>query len=783
MKILSCHIENFGVLSNRDFAFKDGVNTVLEDNGRGKSTLAVFIKAMLFGLPKSTVRDIDDNERKKYLPWQGGAYGGYCEYEAEGRVYRVERYFGDTESQDSVRLLDMAAGRDSDRYDVMRLGQSIFGIDAAGFEKSVYYSQRTLKRDTKDDVYAKLTELMEEDSDMGSFGQADAALKQALAEFNKNNGNDLLSLAKAERDEALRNLENAKNRLAALTQKENEKKELDFLIHNCDAELQTARESLRLTGLRDRYHSYIAKENDFQSAAALLASYEKEFLGSIPSRTEVDGLSGKLEKLFGIESSVNELEQELSDQKNLFALYEKGGTPEQERLAEIARGFDYNPPAQSDLDKATALYGDINRLNHALSALSVKTEAVRQIPSKYALLFGILGFALLVAGLATLFFSQDAGLALLCVGAVSAGAAVAVHIAAGKKKQLRAQEEFNQKQTVLLAQRDGLSKKLDGFFAGYRLEAGDIPKTLMSLQQELGEYNKHREYVGRELERTGSAIDRLTNKLQEYQMLRGAMTAELQAYFDKKGIAYAAGLREGHKKLAARYNEYTIHKTLAADYKRKLDEAEKPALPEGFIPDDPQYDSEALSKKEKYLVAQKNSLSSALLKLENELRDLNKIVELIPEYEDTADRCAARLDQLNKDKVLLSKTRALLREAHDSLAEKYNGKLKEYFNRYASAILGSVVSLTLDAGFDYKIEERGGLRDEAHFSRGLRDLFDIAAHLALTDALFQGEKPFLLLDDPFKNLDDDKLARAKKMLSVLGGERQILYFVCHSSRT
>ena len=49
MKLIKCHIENFGKLSDFTYDFTDGCNTVCEENGWGKSTLAAFLRVMLFG--------------------------------------------------------------------------------------------------------------------------------------------------------------------------------------------------------------------------------------------------------------------------------------------------------------------------------------------------------------------------------------------------------------------------------------------------------------------------------------------------------------------------------------------------------------------------------------------------------------------------------------------------------------------------------------------------------------------------------------------------------------
>ena len=57
MKLIKCHIENFGKLSDFTYDFTDGCNTVCEGNGWGKSTLAAFLRVMLFGFRNEGKRD------------------------------------------------------------------------------------------------------------------------------------------------------------------------------------------------------------------------------------------------------------------------------------------------------------------------------------------------------------------------------------------------------------------------------------------------------------------------------------------------------------------------------------------------------------------------------------------------------------------------------------------------------------------------------------------------------------------------------------------------------
>ena len=68
MKLISMHVDNFGGLHNYDYTFGEGLNVVLHDNGWGKTTMATFLKAMLYGYDTRRSKDITENERKRYLP-------------------------------------------------------------------------------------------------------------------------------------------------------------------------------------------------------------------------------------------------------------------------------------------------------------------------------------------------------------------------------------------------------------------------------------------------------------------------------------------------------------------------------------------------------------------------------------------------------------------------------------------------------------------------------------------------------------------------------------------
>ena len=91
MRITELYIEGFGALSGVKQSFNGGINTVVAKNGSGKTTLCVFIKAMLFGLGDTRRVSLDENDRKKYLPWNAARCGGMLRITHRGKRYRIER--------------------------------------------------------------------------------------------------------------------------------------------------------------------------------------------------------------------------------------------------------------------------------------------------------------------------------------------------------------------------------------------------------------------------------------------------------------------------------------------------------------------------------------------------------------------------------------------------------------------------------------------------------------------------------------------------------------------
>lgn len=198
MRLLTCHIENFGKLSDFSYDFADGYNAIVLPNGAGKSTFAAFIRVMFYGFAGETKRTEIERERKRYQPWQGGTYGGQVTFTVDGKYYLLSRVFGKTAKGDSFRLQDADTLLDSTDY-TEQVGQELFGIDAESFQRTIYIGQAECAAfAATDSVSAKLGNQMEETEDMASYDVANKKLADAINQLSDKRSTG--KLAKLERE-------------------------------------------------------------------------------------------------------------------------------------------------------------------------------------------------------------------------------------------------------------------------------------------------------------------------------------------------------------------------------------------------------------------------------------------------------------------------------------------------------------------------------------------------------------------------------------------------------
>ena len=244
MKLIKCYIENFGGLTKYEISFKPGITVIEEPNGFGKTTLAEFIRAMFYGFPRGT-KTLEKNTRKKYLPWQGGKFGGNLVFEHNGKEYRIDRTFGNVPRLDTFSICDAKTRKKSLDF-TENIGLELFGLDADSFERSTYMPQlMDGSALVTTGIQAKLGNLVEDTNDINNFDKAVAALRSKRSSYIPFRGNGGAVADDVAHISSLYNeLENSDAICDQLQQAHKEAGELKTLRQLKEASLETVRQGI-----------------------------------------------------------------------------------------------------------------------------------------------------------------------------------------------------------------------------------------------------------------------------------------------------------------------------------------------------------------------------------------------------------------------------------------------------------------------------------------------------------------------------------------------------------
>ena len=379
MKLLKAYIENFGKISKTEYDFNSGLTTFCYENGYGKTTLATFIRAMFYSLPKVTTKS-NFNDREHFYPFNGGKFGGNLTYEHEGDVYKIVRFFDKkSETKDEFTFYK---NDNQITPPLENLGKFLFGVDESSFNRTLYFDKAFNSNISDSDVTFKLTGIVENSEE--GFDSAKASLEEAQKKLKRiGKKGDLFDVAdeifKVNQEiESLKGVENS------IQFKYKERAEIIAELEKAEEERKKVSELVVKKNNYGVYENYLKEAQNYKTE---LENLKKDYPNGLPTEKEIynlNGLADNLSKLNG-EIIANEITSDtLGEYNALKETFKKG------------------VPSNNDIEN---IKNDINSLNQ-------KDKTSKGIKNYPLFLIGLLE---VVVGIVLLFLNQVAGIMFLSV--------------------------------------------------------------------------------------------------------------------------------------------------------------------------------------------------------------------------------------------------------------------------------------------------------------------------------------------------------------------------------
>ncbi len=799
MKLIECYAENFGMLHEYTHKFTPGLNTVYAKNGSGKTTLTAFIKAMLYGFAESRKSTVEDNERLMYKPWQGGRYGGSLTFETGGKVYRIERTFGQKASEDESVVIDAARGIPTLEFgdDV---GRALLGIDRDGFVRTVFLSEKKLTGKIENEsISSKLSELVGADGDVGGYKSAMDALEKRRKFYDKRgSGGEIYALkAKiAECDSALaaleRRREEAKSYELSLAKLEGELAALGEERILLESKLAEERVGLAKMAKTEQFRSML---DNLETGKRNLKALEEYFVNGVPSGAEIDEMRDAAGEVKRLRAEAYAQSPELAELSEFFV--------RETDFAEIDAMFRTEARRAAAADELNSLAARIETANESSKAEFGDTAPDPLVLERHSralakggstlliivLLACIVPIAFLGALVSPWLYSLALPLAVtaIIIGTKRAAEVNAAHAFAGELG-IRG-EDISGK---LLA----LAKRLRDGVASVRENTSRIEVLRQGIAEDGEKVSAFIAFYPHGAYSTGEALEIISEKFKRYYTLkvrdsenrlgREAAEIRMKALEDRVRAflgKYKTVGENPFEEIRVKLNTYNFAKLTV-----ERDEADcrTYASLHGITTDDIVVEP----------IAGGEDVSRLMNENSNRISDLRREHTLLSRtYEDCQIECdradevratregyAEKLAAYTENLDVIKTTEAILTEACENMTSKYIGGTRERFLKYEALIGEEAGEYAIDTDFVITKSDRGATRQMESYSRGTRDLHAFALRLALIDSLYDGNCPLIILDDPFTSFDDKRLEGAKAMVKAIAKGKQVLYFTCTKER-
>lgn len=294
MKIISLQVQSFGKLKRVNLNFNDGINVINNVNGFGKTTMAGFIRAMLYGLSYSKTKGVSDVTR--FQPWDAdGKFGGSMVVEHNGEQLRIERFFGTASRQETLSVVNVKTNKQVEL--LPSAGEALLGLTVESYDRSAYFPQESVELLSNDNLENRLANLVENSAEDYDKVQKNIRDYRRNLRLERGNGGEIYNLECRSRElqTELHNAQNAERRNAEIERRlsaiSGEQQEIARNQSSDAKKSDVLRKQLAQTALTDTEMETVRKVNGLQGKLARVPGEIEQ------DKAHLDDLTDKMRNL------------------------------------------------------------------------------------------------------------------------------------------------------------------------------------------------------------------------------------------------------------------------------------------------------------------------------------------------------------------------------------------------------------------------------------------------------------------------------------------------------
>lgn len=718
MKINKLVAEKFGKLDGVSISLDDRVTVITGKNEAGKSSVAAFIKYMLYGFVASKSPSVAENEKKKYMPWESEFCAGELLFTAkDGKKYRAAR-------KNAAKAYERVFDENDMPTDIKRAGEYFFGVDEACFSRTAFIGESGVSFSGTAELDEAIRNMVVSGDEKINSDKAVKKLDELRRHYlGKNGGTGEIYKLEKEIDELEETLENCRFKHKELMTAQHELDEVTEKIafnagekKKIEREKQN-REALNAKNTLDNLNEL--RDDMLQKKDALETFLEKMKVGNfVPDRGFADEFEQIIRDVFGNARAVAEAKRNLSE-------------------AEEAAGSVYSDEKRSRVSKAmgdggvngekSTMFSEILRLKKKIRTLTVLavifTALVVTIP------IGIVLFVMRNKAKRKLYdFCRSFG-----CDTPEELEAIVLGNESYCKMEKKAREAVN-------ARREELEKN----------EAA---------------LENSRELMKAYAKKCGLAVEEMTLK-ESLDFLKEYLT-ELKLKIEK-----CSGLQNEYGSSCLAYK--TLFSTVDTDTLTKT-----AALYDESIPT---RDEEKIKQYLNFYTQANEALSNKERELEKKVAVLSGTLPNPGELQSRIIALSGRRDAMRLTHAALEKAISAIQNAAEKVKKEASPLIAEESGKNFSKITdGKYKALFSDGSRDLSVLEKNAVEeiDAGYLSTGTLDAAYISLRTALCKYLYK-EPPILVFDDAFSHMDDERLEKTLSFLWQLSENMQIVILSCHT---